>query len=110
MTEQEKFEAWYKSCAGFGRDAQKSPSDWSSDYIDSRTQDYWVGWQASIASREPRWRPIETAPKTGEWIIVFDGIETRPDYWLDSDIKTWAKSPSNKKPKLWMPLPPPPKE
>lgn len=52
------------------------------------------------------WQPIETAPKSGVWIVVFDNKgEVHPDYWLGSEINQWAKEPFDATNTHWMPLP-----
>jgi len=54
----------------------------------------------------PAWQPIDSAPKTGEWIIVCDSTNNvRPDYWLGSEIYQWAKEPHGANNTHWMPLP-----
>lgn len=58
------------------------------------------------------WQPIDTAPKDGQWVILFRGNQSTcpvgPDYWLGSDIRQWAKTPYKELPIFWMPMPAPP--
>ena len=61
------------------------------------------------------WRPIETAPKDGTWILTFDPEE--PDKWSKYGIYKWStffKEWVDQRDVTcadfthWMPLPPPP--
>lgn len=61
------------------------------------------------------WQPIETAPKDGTPVLVWDGSDAMVSYWsnvtgLDGDGEwhTWALCAEQ--PTHWMPLPQPPKE
>ena len=53
------------------------------------------------------WQPIETAPKDGTFVILFDpkGAEVISSYWVDNGY--WVNC---KKPTKWQPLPEPPNE
>lgn len=65
------------------------------------------------------WRPIETAPKTGEKILVYRPVHdgnyipvTGDDYWGSYEFRPqgcWMRSRSDCQPTRWMPLPKPPK-
>jgi hypothetical protein len=68
----------------------------------------------------PGWQPIETAPKDGEWIIVYDANYDHSSssyliaYW-HKPLKVWAGKPNSKgrfplweNATHWMPLPPAP--
>lgn len=55
MTEQEKFEAWYKS----GWSAKPFEKNANNQYVQVHLQIQWLAWQAAIASREPReWQEL----------------------------------------------------
>ena len=66
------------------------------------------------------WRPIETAPKTGEKILVYRPVHdgdyipvTGEDYWGSTMFDPegcWMRSRSDCQPTHWRPLPEPPKE
>jgi hypothetical protein len=65
--------------------------------------------QVAPAQAAGAWQLIETAPKTGEWLIVFDSTgEVHPEYWIGEEINEWAKKPRGAVNTHWMPLPPPP--
>jgi len=65
------------------------------------------------------WRPIETAPKTGEKILVYRPVHdgyyipmTGEDYWGSTMFDPegcWMRSRQDCQPSHWMPLPKPPK-
>lgn len=69
------------------------------------------------------WQPIETAPKDGEWVLLFspDSIEPQSfvGQWRDDD-NPWGGSwwsdypdaayPIDSDPSHWMPLPPSPNQ
>lgn len=67
-----------------------------------------------------RWLPIETAPKDGGYLLVFDGDTEAPQRWIvswaefegDPDGGSWLTSElaTIAGPTLWMPLPEPAKE
>ena len=62
------------------------------------------------------WRPIDTAPRDGGWILTFDPEE--PDKWAQCAVMRWAaeidpgwmdqKGEIGHTPSHWMPLPAPP--
>lgn len=58
------------------------------------------------------WRPIETAPSTGDHVLVFGGRHVEPEY-VRSDGDWWrmrVREGSTQQPTHWRPLPPPPSE
>lgn len=68
-----------------------------------------------------RWRPIETAPKTGERILAFGKLGLEPDngigtvnwcrvysYWQCDPCEASEYSPERCELTHWMPLPEPP--
>jgi hypothetical protein len=62
-----------------------------------------------------QWRPIQTAPKDGSWILVFDPITEAPQRWVvswcefegDPDGGSWIGTDlaTITEPTAWMPLP-----
>jgi hypothetical protein len=69
--------------------------------------------RVAIAAMEPKWQPIDTAPKDGTDIIVyrpkFDGPyipEVGTDYWHER-LNCWGNSRSNTPPTHWQPFPKP---
>ena len=67
-----------------------------------------AAWNARTAA-EPKWRPIEEAPKDGTWILGMKNYPTVAamrfcvDAWVDG-------AGNNRKPTVFMPLPPPPRK
>ena len=59
------------------------------------------------------WQPIETAPKDGTAVLVYDGKITTAEwyglggYWSLCRVGAWAED-SETDPTHWMPLPDPP--
>jgi hypothetical protein len=67
--------------------------------------------RAALAAAEPRWQPIETAPKDGTEIFAcwsasktVSVVSWFGDAWADANRDEVYVSP----PTHWMPLPPPP--
>jgi len=66
-----------------------------------------------------KWRPIETAPKDGTMVLLYDGNCSRfqwrivTAYWQtaygEPEWKTIGKRGSFRTPSHWMPLPEPPR-
>lgn len=56
------------------------------------------------------WRPISEAPKDGTDVLVWDGRYVRIGYGMDGDDPVWQADGFFFRPKVWMPLPDPPKE
>lgn len=69
-----------------------------------------VGQVCQAATQKAnQWMPIADAPKTGEWIIVYDSAgNVHPDYWLGRGMDQWAKEPHDEINTHWQPLPLPP--
>jgi len=84
-------------------------------------------------ARESRWQPIETAPKDGTQILLWNGAHRFLAYWdkdfssswdeereisipvgawTDGTVASWGYEENNqiKEPTHWMPLPEPPSE
>ena len=71
---------------------------------------------ATIAEREAEiekeWLPIETAPKDGTWVLIFDGryglkvIELAR--WIGAPHSHWGNGNNYWTPSHWRPLPAPP--
>jgi len=60
------------------------------------------------------WRPIETAPKNGDWVLIYQGgQEVTLAWYCDADGPShgvWFDQRDNGySPTHWMPLPDPPK-
>ena len=87
--------------------------------LDLRAAPDWMIERAR-AFRGGGWLPIETAPKTGERIILAWGNASRVGFWLDNSgsERPWAgwrvpsmeAMPSVSQPDFWRPLPNPPKD
>lgn len=122
----EIFEAWYsKHCEpGIGHWFVRDKHN-SDEYYMSHTQTAWDAWQAAIAAQ---WLPIETAPKNGDVIILYNAGDVAAGWWhphihngvaydwcfiedvdVDEDQRivpnAWLKKHP---PTHWMPLPPEP--
>lgn len=71
-----------------------------------------------IMSREDRggWRPIDSAPKDADVLLLYgDGEGIQPGYWDDDDdhwfaVETRGLTGGWMKPTHWQPLPPAPDE
>lgn len=68
----------------------------------------------AVAAREC-WRPIETAPKNGEYILMLRGTTVRTARWFDDWMfgeSAWGAPgwsyPKDDQPTHWMPMPAPP--
>lgn len=62
---------------------------------------------------ESQWQPIETAPKTGERILIAHGNSVWEDEWWGDDDGYWFECSQSgphwgEAPTHWMPLPDPP--
>lgn len=59
------------------------------------------------------WQPIETAPKDGTEVLIFDGANRTVGYfnryWSLSVMGAYAEDDEIYDPTHWMPLPEPPK-
>lgn len=79
------------------------------------TASAWNVWQAATRAAVPAWQPIETAPRGGKRILVYEmapgahaiahilNYPGRPDSWVNPGCHKL-------RPTHWMPLPPAPKE
>lgn len=78
---------------------------------DAVTRAYaWAGWQAASATKVDRWQPIESAPKDGTRVLVWDGEEWLAR-WQAYNGGYWdADEYISENPTHWMPLPAPPLE
>jgi Protein of unknown function (DUF551) len=64
------------------------------------------------------WQPIDTAPRDGTRILLYDRYEREQDFarfvgaWGDSPVGYWFAIPGayRKRPTHWQPLPAPPKD
>jgi hypothetical protein len=69
---------------------------------------------AYTAGQSNNWQPIETVPKDGDYILVWNSYGVTMVYW-DSEWESWiidSNCPIGLKgtePTHWMPLPEPPK-
>lgn len=91
MTEQDKsraaFEAWAKD-QGYQRDEleRSTLSLVSPEYFNLNTEMAWKAWQAARAlpaDVAPGWLPIESAPKDGTYVLLWEQYGTNPfvGYW-----------------------------
>ena len=68
-------------------------------------------FDAGYEAAQPEWPPIESAPKDGDDIWLYDrqwSNEPQIGYWSDT-IGSWLSSCGSKmKPTRWQPLPDPP--
>lgn len=89
-----------------------APEPWS-EYASTAAGHRWGGWLAA----RPTWQPIETAPKDGTPILIFDGTGIYGVQFC-ANTKDWQSSSSSGFecedyfgiPTHWMPLPAPPME
>ena len=107
MTNDQMRREFYEMAGLDGQDTARAFNgnigDWV--YLNPMTQDLYRYWQAATLKAN-QWRPIASAPKTGEWIIACDSTgNVRPDYWLGSEIHQWAKEPHVAVNTHWQPLP-----
>lgn len=58
----------------------------------------------------PKWRPIETAPKDGTKVVVYDEGDVWIAYWYRTSPQLfgWWAIDHGVNPTHWLPLPPPP--
>ena len=56
------------------------------------------------------WQPIDTAPKDGRNVLVFDGEPEPYIAWWHLTNAEWRASDGAVSPTHWHPLPPPPEE
>lgn len=75
-------------------------------------------WQAAQSASVPQWQPIETAPKDGTWVLLYQGEHVFQGYWFNiiEGHERWADHSASgcggyveAMPTHWMPLPPAPK-
>lgn len=124
-TEREQFEAWAKS-----RCLDPSPAEagWCNTraFKHDAIELMWVGFQAGRASAVPQWQPIETAPKDGTTVLLFEHYEDEPFIGQWNNFKSrWVASTAHYDTDgdarvvdrvysdgvtHWMPLPAAPKE
>ncbi|MDE2430105.1 MAG: hypothetical protein KGM99_15385 [Burkholderiales bacterium] len=78
----------------------------SAELVERLAQKISAQFDKRMNELRPKWLPIESAPKDGGWIITnSQNKEVIPNYWLGSDIESWAKSSFDSPPTHWMPLP-----
>jgi hypothetical protein len=95
--------------------------DWAHEFDAMRNRI--AALEAQLAERE--WRPIETAPKDGNWVLISGGTygcEFSPCEFYgarfdrvgmavwDAGNKQWENGEMHYHPTHWQPMPPPPKE
>lgn len=101
------FEATHK-----GFDLTRDSND---EYVHGSTSMLWNEWLACARALEPKWMPIESAPKDGSTFLAWiDGksdffhwqseLGNRPVGWRDSFIYVYPEGDKNG-PTHWMPLP-----
>lgn len=63
-----------------------------------------------LEAKVPRWQPIETAPKDGRLLLIWDDTVPGPEIgWYELDNPHAMKHGfSTMRPRFWMPLPDPP--
>lgn len=65
-------------------------------------------------TEETRWQPIETAPKDGTLVLVFDEGLMVVSHWFDDEVNGksgwWDSGIMEPPPQSWMPLPTPPSQ
>ena len=64
---------------------------------------------ATPSVSQAQWLPIESAPKTGERILLGHGNSVWEDEWFSPEQRWWNLS-DDEVPTHWMPKPPPPTE
>jgi hypothetical protein len=60
--------------------------------------------------RWPAWRPISTAPRDGDTLILWNGVQ-RGEGWFDRYLGKWVwmiEATIDPPPVKWLPLPPAP--
>jgi hypothetical protein len=55
------------------------------------------------------WKSIETAPRNGSDMLLWDGTLIRLGFWDGNRFSIWPGRAECKFPTHWMPLPEPPK-
>ncbi len=93
------------------------PSNFSSDDLLDLLADF------EDLKRENEWRPIETAPRDGRWILLYHSFKDigghifagyYGEHWEDDPaggvmLEGWFQTGALMKPTHWQPLPAPPK-
>lgn len=69
-------------------------------------------------SKQPKWQPIETAPRDESWVILYGDYMGEPravlgfwgygEDWFDSEAASGSLTAFGWRPTHWMPLPSPP--
>lgn len=91
------------------------PADDDRSYAKGFTQGYSEGWDDGEDKTMSDWQPMETAPKDGSYVLIFDGEDVVMARWLKSKInERWSDDwyddkDYNADAIFWMPLPEPPK-
>jgi hypothetical protein len=115
MSERDHFEVWAASdhrC--IQPNELEERSDENNHYYDHDTDNAaFIGWKAARAALRslPEWQPIETAPKDGSSVLLFepDGLGRFVGYWnvprqaFAALTSVWETEPT-----YWQPLPQPP--
>lgn len=115
--QREAFEAWAKAPPReFYLARHPDAAAWPGNYKDYHVECAWQAWQAA---QQAQWLPIETAPRDGRHILLYDPFDHPcAGYWFScEEWSGWMYAdelladvkPDGLKPTKWMPLPPEPK-
>lgn len=113
------FEAWYRSildAAGLGAIGHFR-QDPDAEYRFERVRSAYTAWDAALAHERAKtaWRPIETAPKNGDPILIgCDRTQSirwavwSEGFWRDGQASVGGRIAGVPSPSHWRPLPEPP--
>lgn len=86
----EAFEKWELTENGWDRSDLRTFAESEIRYMKTQIQDDWTTWLACARALEPKWQPIETAPKDGRmflcWVSAIRHTHINGEFGIPTDV------------------------